>query len=236
MTESYIIKEINGEEYVIPNKEYWDDISEKKYYVLLEKSKIPRNYWDINFEDYKGDRSLSEKIKAEEYSNFCREEKFTNINLYIVGENGTQKTMIACNIGKEFIKKGYRVRFIYASELIDLLLKMQGYSWDKELYLKLKKIEDIDLLIIDDIFDIKKGAYWKNNSDLIISAWDQFLRRFISENKRIVLTSNEPISNMKENFGHSLHNLIYRNFEELFFNDYISEIRKERFKNLWKND
>jgi DNA replication protein DnaC len=236
MKNPYIIKEVNGEEYYVPNKEYWDKVTEKRYNLLLKKSKIPQNYWDIEFEDYKGKRSVEEKDKAVVYSKKCREEKFHNINLYLVGENGTQKTMIACNIGKEFIKNGFRVYFTYASELIDLLLKMQGYSWDKELYAKLKDIESYDLLIIDDIFDTQKGIYWKNNPDLVISAWDQFLRRFISEDKRLILTSNEPISTIKDNFGQSMYNLIYRNFEELMFHDYIGDVRKGRFKDLWREN
>lgn len=230
---SYIIKIIDGEEHALPNKEYWDEMSRKKYKIHLESSGIPRNYWDINFDDYHGEISLEDKNKALEYALNCKDKKFRQINLYLVGNHGTQKSTVACNIGKEFIKQGYRVQFTYASELIDILLKVQGFSYIEELEKELKKFTSADLLIIDDIFDVHKGTYWQSNPQLIISAWDKFLRRQISENKRTILTSNFPLSTIEEKFGQSLFNLLDRNFYTLMFYDNVSEVRKSRFKELF---
>jgi DNA replication protein DnaC len=141
--------------------------------------------------------------------------------------------MIACNVGKALLKQNYDVKFVYASELIDLLMKSQGYSYITEVEAEIKKYYEADLLIIDDIFDFEKSTYWEKSSHLVIGCWDKFLRRRISENKRIVVTSNYNSASLEEKFGVSIFNLIQRNFYELTFYDNVNEVRKSRFDNLF---
>jgi DNA replication protein DnaC len=247
--EKYIISKENSSSYedviVYPKKEYLDDVESKKYMIRLSKSGIPKNYWDINFEDYKGELSKDNLEKSIKYSEGCEKDKFHNVNLYLyANQNGTQKTMVACNIGKEFLKHGYSVKFFLASEVLDVLLKNQGYGTSQKISFEgeLTNIERVlnvlysaDLLIIDDIFDSKKSVAWKNNPDLIISAWDGFLRRRIGEDKRIVMTSNYPINNLGETNNNSLSKLLERNFIELDFLDSITNFRKDRFTNIFED-
>ena len=235
MTKKYIIVKEDGEEVAIPNSEYWDNISEEKFNLLLKKSHIPQNYHDLDFEDYQGKISLESFNKCYSYAAKCKEEKFHNVSLYLVGNHGAQKTMIASAIGKEFIRQGLSVKFVYAGELIDLLLKAQGFDWNEEIQNKLKNYACLDLLIIDDIFDSNKSIYWQKNPQLIISAWDTFLRRQISEDKRIILTSNFAIDVIHEKFGESMFHLLDRNFIQLTFYDNIQTVRKERFNNLFED-
>lgn len=222
--------EIDGIMYATMNSKYEHYIKEKKYNYLLSISGIPEEYKTLNFSNYKGELSLQNVEKCIKYSTECNTEKFKNINLYLSGSYGTQKTTLACSIGKGFIANDYKVKFIYASELIDYLMKNQGFSENNELQKKIDSYMSCDLLIID---DFGKGTYWKNNPDLIIEAWDKFLRRLISENKRILMTSNYSLSYIKEHYGESLYMLLHRNFEELIFYDSIHEVSREKFEGLW---
>jgi len=222
---------IDGIEYATLSPKYKEHIIEMKYKHFLTISEIPKEYYDLEFKDYKGEKSADSLSKCIHYSNSCKEDKFKNINLYLSGSYGTQKTTISCSIGKQFIHSGYKVKFVYASELIDFLMKNQGFSFNEELQKKIDNYMKCDLLIID---DFGKGTYWKNNPDLIIEAWDKFLRRIISDSKRIVMTSNYSLDYIKEHYGESLYMLLHRNFEELEFFDSIHEVSREKFDGLWE--
>jgi len=239
----FIEIEQKGETILKLNPDYKEYMEDKKYRIRLKNSGIPKNYWDIEFDDYIGENSRNSLDKAIIYSERCLEEKFHNVNLFLTSStNGTQKSMVACNIGKEFIKNNLTVKFVYASELIDILLKSQGYGSNKQISYNGEMIEpeyilnnlySVDLLIIDDIFDKKKSTYWKSSPELAITSWDKFLRKRISEDKRMVLTSNFNMDSIEVDFGTSLYNLLHRNFVELNFYDSVVEKRIKRFDNLW---
>ncbi len=231
MVDKYQYKNIEGIDYAILNKEYKKFIDGKKFEFLLSKSDIPKEYFNLTFDNYQGEKSISEIEKCMLYSTNCKKEKFEGINLYLTGGFGTQKTTVACSIGKVFLLNNYTVKFVYASELIDYIMKNQGFNSDDESQKKINSYLESDLLIID---DFGKGTYWKNNPDLIIEAWDKFLRKLISKNKRIIMTSNLSLSYIKEHYKDSLYFLLHRSFEELYFYDSIHRERRERFDNLWE--
>lgn len=216
-----------------PNPEYWEIKRKEKYQLLLKKSGIPENYWDISFENYVGDRSLDSKIKCELYAKRCREEKYHNINLYLTGSNSCQKTMILCNIGMECIRQGAYVLYIQSGDLGNILMRNQGYSFEEESLDDIKKLKDADILLIDDLFDEHKHLYWKKSKELTIAPIDNFIRSFIHRDKRVVITSNFSIEGIKEKFGESLYHLLSREFLELFFYDSVREVRSSRFEKLF---
>jgi len=243
----YNIKTIDGEDVAIRNEDYWKKKEQEKFELYLIRSGIPKNYWDIDFIDYQGDKSIDSKNKCEQYAKRCLEEKFHNINLYLCGGNGdeddssgeekthnVQKSMCACAIGKEFLRQGLKVQFVYAGKLLDLLLKTQGFNYEERFYNQLQKIIDVDLLIIDDVFDTRKSQMFINNPDTTIALWDTFLRSFIHEDKRIVMTSNYSMNMIKKKFGESIHQLIERDFLQLMFYDDIKIVRRKRFENIWE--
>lgn len=233
MTKPYKIEKVNGEDVAIRNEAYWIKKEQEKYELFLKKSGIPKNYWDLDFSDYKGELSIDSKNKCEQYAINCKEEKFHNINLYLVGNHSAQKSMCACAIGKEFIRQGLKVKFVYAGQLIKLLLDSSDFHLKEECYFKLNEINNSDLLIIDDIFDTQKSKMFISNPDAIIAEWDTFLRSFIHNDKRIVMTSNYTVEQVKESFGESLFQLVQRDFIELMFYDDIKIVRRTRFNNLW---
>lgn len=230
----YDFVEKDGEVYAVPNEKYWSEMGKKKYKIMLERSNIPHFYHNVEFSDYKGDGSKRNVQKIIKYAKECFTEKFDHIHLYLWGVNNTQKTALACNIGKEAIKQGKEVKFILAGTLIDRLMKNQGFSYTKEIEHYINDLKSKDLLIIDDAFTNEKSLMWKNpdSKNLIISEWDRFLRETVVSNTKIIVTSNIPHESIKEYYSKSLYELIDRNFIILQLLDNIKLVRKNDFKNL----
>lgn len=230
--------EIEGDIFISYNKDYEQEIRLKKYQYFLEKSGIPKFYWKIEFKDYRGRRSQKNVKKLIDYAENINHDKFKDVNLYLFGVNSTQKSSLACNLGKEAIKKGLKVKFVLAGILTDIFLKNQGYSREHDTYEQLQELENADIIIIDDAFDKNKSMLWsnKNSRSLIVSEWDRFLRKLIYNNQRIFITSNLTIENIKSEYSESLYELIDRNFITMQFLDSIKEKRKKRFENLFEEE
>ena len=233
---TYIIDE-NKNRWAIKNEAYWKQKANEKYFILLKRSGIPEFYWNIDWKDYKGNKSKENFDKALYFAQNFHKEKFNHTHLYLWSEmNNSQKTSISCNIGKEAIQQGYKVKFILGGTLIDYLMKNNGFNYNKEIHDKIQQLKEQDILIIDDAFSADKGTLWKNspNNNLIISAWDQFLREVVSSNTKIIMTSNLQIDKIKELYSPSLFELVDRNFVVLLFEDSIKDHKKKKFDNLWK--
>jgi len=223
---SYI--EEDGEIVAIDNSQYHNEVSKKKYNLLLKNSGIPDFYHNIEFEHYKGNKESEAFKKILYYANNCYKEEFNFVSLYIYGINNTQKTALACNILKQCMKKGLKAKFILAGVLIDKLMKLQGFHQNEQLYYEVENIKKCDVLLIDDIFDPDKSLIWKNsdNKNMIVSEWDIFLRDILSKKVKLIITSNFDKTIIKQYYGDSLYELIDRNFVEIECIDSIKEVRK----------
>jgi len=233
--ERYIIVEKNGEFVAIDNPEYVKKIQNEKYEYFLNKSGIPDEYHNISFDDYHGQKNNEEIKKIKYYANHCHEEKFKYVSLYLWGTHGVQKTALACNIGKQAIRNGLKVKFILAGKLITKLIKISGYTIDENIKAEIDELEDQDLLIIDDILDIMKNIHWKNNNHLIVSEWDSFLRDALSRGQRIIFTSNNSLESAKELFSDSIFELVDRNVEKLRLIDSIKQKKKLNTSSVFKD-
>jgi DNA replication protein DnaC len=224
--ERYLTIEKNGELVAVDNPEYVKKIQVEKYEYFLNKSNIPVFYHSISFADYVGQKHNEEFRKIKYYAEHCHEDKFKYVSLYLWGEGSTQKTALSCNIGKQAIKSGLRVKFIQASTLIDRLLKVSSYSRDEKIEEEISELKEQDLLILDDVGDLRKGIMFKNNPDLIITEWDNFLRPLLANGMKIVFTSNNSIDVLKEIFCESLFELLHRNCECIHLLDSVKQKRK----------
>lgn len=222
------------DEVAIPNKEYWSEIENKKYELLLNRSNIPNFYHDINFSDYIGTRSIKNVEKVIQYSQECFTKKFDHVHLYLYGGNSTQKTALMCNIGKQSIVQGKRVKFTLSSMIISHLMKLQGFNRDEDSYSYIQSIKQADMILIDDAFSSDKNIMWKNSNNLIISEWDTFLRDLFVSNKKIIMTSNISIDILKSDYGESFYELVDRNCISLQFLDSVKEHKKSFHENLFK--
>ena len=232
--ERYIITEKNGESVAIDNPEYVKKIQQEKYEFFLHKSGIPEFYHNISFNDYYGQKENESIRKIRYYAEHCHEEKFKYVSLYLYGMGSTQKTALMCNIGKQAIKNGLRVKFIQASSLIDKLLKVSSYSRDEDIENEIDDLKEQDLLLIDDWGDAKKGIMFKNNPDLILTEWDNFLRPLLANGTKIVFTSNNSLDCVKDLFGESLYELLHRNCEVLYLTEGVKQKRKMNIKSVFE--
>jgi len=234
---SYKYIEKDGEIVAIPDPIKVQEARQKKYQLFLEKSNLPEFYWNINFEDYKGNIELEPFKKIKYYADNIDNDDFKFVNIYLWGSQGVQKTALECNILKAAMKKGLRAKFILAGDLIDTLMKLQGFSYKEDLY---NQIEDLkhnyDIIAIDDIGDIQKSMMWSSESkNLIITEWDRFLRKVLYNGTKVIMTSNFDVTIFKQYFGESIYSLMERNFETIHLTDSIKEIRKLNVSAVFDN-
>ncbi len=111
-------------------------------------------------------------------------------NLFITGSSGTGKSYLACALGREACKRGFRTLYANAPKLLGALkvAKVKG-----TLETELKKIERCQLLILDDLFIVPLDA--KERPILL----DIIEERH--ERKSIIITSQYPSSNWYDMVG-----------------------------------
>ena len=228
--EPYIIKNIDNELRAIDNPEYVKEISNARYQLYLKQSGIPDFYHNIDFKDYHGSKESSEFKKIFHYANHCHEEKFDHISLYLFGSQSTQKTALVSNIGKQAIKNGLKVKFVLAGDLINKLIKLQGFvDYNNEIiqsvYKQVQELKQCDLLILDDVGDPEKTLQWKN-SPLLTVEWDNFFRELLASKTKIVMTSNFDIETFKQYFSQSIFELLDRNTVKIHLTESIKSVRK----------
>lgn len=226
-----------GNEWAIRNEDYWKQKAQEKYNLLLKRSNIPNFYWNIEWSDYKGTKSIHNVEKCKKYSTEFFMKKFDHVHLYLWGNQAsTQKTACACNIGKEAIKQDYKVKFILGGQLINHLMKLQGFSFNQEIQRYIDDLKSQDILIIDDIFNEDSTLIWKNsvNNKMIILEFNNFFRDVFSSTTKVIITSNIEISRIKELYSNLFWELIDRNCEPLLFEDSIKQHKMKKFENLWE--
>lgn len=225
--EPYIYKIENGEEVAYPNPEYDNYLRSKKYEYFLKRSGIPNFYWNIEFDDYVGNKESNAFKTIKTYAENIRDEKYNHTGLYLYGNSGTQKTCLSCNILKSAMRQGLRTKFILAGHLISKLMKVQSYSVDEEVQREISDFKMMDVICIDDCFDPAKSLLWKGESkNLIISEWDCFLRDLLGNGVKVIMTSNFSPEIVKQSYGDFLYDLIDRNIQAIELNDSVKEVRK----------
>jgi hypothetical protein len=207
--EGYIItKDENGNEYV---KECLCHIEwAKREHLLIQYQKANGNtqFFDYDIDkDYQSannDTVVTWIKKYIEY--FQKSERTRSAICYWAGTNNTQKTTIAYYVLKQLLEKNYKASYILMNTLNKLLMYADR---DEEKQLEIETLSDIDLLIIDEAFDLNKLTIYKSGYQ--IPFLDTFIRNRINKNKGIIFISNEPIDYInKEKFGVSLIDLLKR--------------------------
>jgi len=231
-------KNKDGDDCLILNPEYEKYRVRQRYSIYLKKSGIPPFYYDIEFDDYFGEKNSEAYKTIISYANNLDSETTNFSHLYLYGNNNTQKTALACNILKTGMRKGLKAKFVSAGVLISKLMKVQGYSTDYEADKFITDLKNSKVLCIDDIFDSNKTLFWKREESkhLIIAEWDTFLREIVSSNTKLILTSNFYIDNIKNDYSGSLFELIDRNFITLELTENVKRQRKSDLIKAISND
>ena len=210
-----------------------NDLAEMNLERKLIKSEIPLQYHSYTFESYQGKDEFNNIKILKDFAENIDNIKYRFINLFLTGNKSCQKTTMLCVMGKELLKKNKEVKFVLAGDLIKLLMKDSGYGYDAEILKKINHYKMVDILLIDDIFDIMKSVYWSNSNNLVITEWDLFLRYRLSHGLRIITTSNFNLNQIKEKFGESIQSLFNRNFKELKFCDNIEKIAMSNIEKIF---
>ena len=227
--------EIDGETYVYEDEKFVEENNKLKYLLKLKQSGIPEFYWNINFEDYMGSKTNKEYLYITHYANSCHTKEFNHVHLFLYGSHSTQKSALMYNIGKQAIRNGMKVKAILAGTLIDKLMKLQGFNFIQEIYTEIQELKNCDLLLIDDFGDGNKTLAWKGESrNLIIGAWDTFLREILASNTKLVMTSNYDLQHIQEYYGKSLFELLDRNYYCLQLLSSIKDLRKYNVKKIFE--
>lgn len=229
-------KNFGTEKTNLSRDKYLEILNELKSFLKFDKNCIIKNLIN-DYENIKDNYIFSNIKKIKYFNNKKDVYDFTIPKYHNFYSNGfiSHNTALACNVGKKIIKQGYKVKFLLASVLIDKLMKLQGFGYNREIDNEIKDIKKCDIIIIDDIFDQTKSILWSKpeSSSLIITAWDSFLRELVSSSTKLILTSNIPVNMIEKKFGISLFNLIDRNFICLGFFDDVKIHRKKSFDNLF---
>jgi chromosomal replication initiation ATPase DnaA len=226
--------EEDGDVFVYEDEETVREKRKLRYEYFLKNSGIPSFYHTINFEDYKGDKNNKEFLYIKHYADNCHTKEFAHVHLFIYGVHSTQKSALMYNVCKEAIKNGMKVKCILAGTLIDKLMKLQGFNYIEEIYNEIQELKKCDLIAVDDFGDGNKTLAWKGESkNLIIGAWDTFLREILASNTKIVMTSNYDLNFIKEYYGTSVFELLDRNFFPVHLTESVKEVRKYNVKDIF---
>lgn len=169
--------------------------AEEMFKRIEYKSILRKNLKDANFPfDTIGRRLKTRTCEnleiAKEYiANF---EPRTRQGLYFVGSVGNAKTTLAVCIGKELIKKGYRVKFIVFSQAIRKLQSTYGIKNPLDFMEQVKVFAKYDLLIFD---DFGREAY----KDRTLTDVADFVNYLYTNKNNVIITSNpEMVEKVKE--------------------------------------
>lgn len=145
-------------------------------------------------------------------------------NIVILGKHGTGKTHAAISFGIEACRKGLRVFFTTAADLVNTLIEMRN---EKELKQYLTKLDRYKLLIIDELGYIPLS---QEGSQLLFQV---FTRRY--EKGSVLITTNLPFQDWTSVLGDA--NLTAALLDRLTHHCHIFQFDWEsiRFKESLKN-
>jgi DNA replication protein DnaC len=212
-------------EYAIENKLSYLDFLE----LLLEDEMVNRQsnsfkkrFAKSKLDSYKTisayDFSYQPKLNRKEIMDivscrFITEKK----NIIFMGNPGVGKTHLANAIGLEALKKGYKVLFTHANDMVLNLVSSKG---DGSYFNTIKQFLSVDLLIVDEV-GFKK---------IPINHVDEFFEivRQRYENGSIIITTNRPFEEWGNIFGDAV--LASAIIDRLVHHSHIFRITGESYR------
>jgi len=172
-------------------------------YLDMWRSNVPLKYWEREVSDIT-DSVVRQKI--EKYVEKMDQAIAEGIGVYFHGNQGTGKTLAACLILKEALRRGHKVYFTMLTEVLE---KYCDGRYDRDARAVFAdQILGADILVLD---DIDKG-YISDKTTFIDSAYDYVLRTRTNNNLPIIFTSNmkkEQFTTQKGlSFGSSMFSLL----------------------------
>jgi DNA replication protein DnaC len=159
---------------------------ERRVQRLLRAAKLPPGKRLETFDDSRLARPLARQIRELAGGAFLEQA----INVLAFGLPGTGKTHVACALGHALVELGHSVLFVPTFKLVQDLLVAKR---ELELPRALRKLDNFELLILDDIGYVQQGAeevevlftlmaerYERRSmlitSNLVFSEWDRIFK------------------------------------------------------------
>lgn len=170
-------------------------------------------HYNYNPRTYAGTKSVKDKDRIINYvEQFDKNPAVRSLVCYLYGPNGTQKTTMMSWVGHQLLDKGYSVRYMLMNDLVKLLMDAEDFNQEKAEKAKamVEKLEETDLIIIDESFD--KSKTWISRSGYELGTLDSWIRKRVScLNKGIFFISNVlPSDIASQNFSASISDFIQR--------------------------
>ncbi|MDO4488472.1 MAG: ATP-binding protein [Eubacteriales bacterium] len=128
-------------------------------------------------------------------------------NIFMCGPSGTGKTYLSASIAKSLIGGLHTVIYVSAIDLFDMYRNVvydkQGSDEDRG---RIEKIEESDLLIIDDL-----GT--ENISDFSVSRMFNLISHRLSAGKSTIISSNKDLNEISEIYGDRIASRIQGSFK-----------------------
>lgn len=185
--------------------------------LKLAQANIPPKYWDYELNQLDAaNKHVEGKIQQ-----YCS--KFDLVlergqGLFLVGGNGTGKTLTACLILKEAIRAGYTARFTSLNEIVSMAT---DGTYDQAARNSFREeIMEVDFLVIDDITKTYKNLE-RQTSTYIDIQFDNVFRTRANFNLPVIITSNhsrqEALQSVDEVLSNSLLSLFNEHLKDIIF-------------------
>ena len=170
-------------------------------YADLYAAGIDREYWDVSFDDWKGDPLAKDLVEryVKNIDVACNE----GLGFLFWGNSGTGKTMLCSIILKEAMKKKYSIKFITMAELLDVVRKKIGDESVEKMYNE--TIKEIDFLCIDNL-----GSEYipqKSSNQYVIAEFDTLARYRKRNMLPTLLTTNLNPTDFANTYGVAISSL-----------------------------
>jgi DNA replication protein DnaC len=176
-------------------------------------------YHRLDWGDFYGDRELAVSIR-ENYLGHSYIDQ--GMGLFLWGDMGTGKTMLATLVIKDLIKRGVKCYAITVEDLIDEFTKGWASDDDKRWYER--KIKYSEVLLLDDL------GKERNRGSLPQSTFNGLLRSRVQGGRPTLITTNLSIEQVTNTYGTSSMSLLYEQSlaEEFRGEDQRSEARARK--------
>lgn len=205
-------------------------LSRFESYVELDDAGIDREYWDISFDNWKGDGLALRKVQ--EYIQHIESAYKNGLGMVFYGNNGTGKSMLSVQILRAALSRGYSIRFITMAEVTALMKsKIDKPDIDGKFYED--KVKNAEFLCLDNL----GSEYKPQNFGTYTMAEFDILSRYRRRNLLpTLITSNLSDSEFISNYGSSISSLFSassqfvrvegKDFRQEQGNDYLSKLKE----------
>jgi DNA replication protein DnaC len=168
-----------------------------KHYL---RANIGESYQRLDWDDYHGDPKALEVVSTylERHGRYVP----AGLGLFLRGQIGTGKTMLAALIAKAFVRLGYSVFFVTFPEMIEEFTKGWGDNASKARFETM--IVRSRVLVLDDI----GKEYRAKSVNLAESTFDHVLRRRVANLRPTIVTTNLAPQDVSQGYGASILSLL----------------------------